>query len=429
MNRNKIIILALIALLIFISVQFFVLRIIWQQEDELLDLRYRTISRDAIDYYQGKGKATGFEDAYYYIDYFSSLILVKNNFNPSQITDSVDFKAKVLSNIEEILNKEEELSSFLKDYFRYNKIDTSFTHFIRINEFSISSGSVDYITITEEEVKSEAAASRIMVNHYVAEGNNFKISFDYFIDFTNKKEMVMRDIFAALLLGSISVLVVILLYLVTFRNLMEERRLSELKTDFINNMTHELKTPLSTITVAGKTLEMEKVRNDEVKLLETARLIGKQSIHLNQIINLILEISTWERREFDLELKRVEFDLLISEIVRSFIAGCSSCSNITENYGVPGVEIELDVLYFTTLVNNLLTNSFKYSLGEPEVVISTSEVEGGIALAIKDNGIGISREDQRHIFDKFYRVTHGNIHKTKGLGTGALLCKKNSRRT
>ena len=88
---------------------------------------------------------------------------------------------------------------------------------------------------------------------------------------------------------------------------MEEKRMSNLKTDFINNMTHELKTPLATITVAGKTLEMEQIRKDDSKILETAKLIGKQSIHLNQLINMILEISMWERTEFQLDKKKGKY--------------------------------------------------------------------------------------------------------------------------
>ena len=89
---------------------------------------------------------------------------------------------------------------------------------------------------------------------------------------------------------------------------MEEKRLSNLKTDFINNMTHELKTPLSTITVAGRTLEMPQIRSNEDKILETAKMIGKQSVHLNQLINMILEISMWERTQFQLDKKKVKIE-------------------------------------------------------------------------------------------------------------------------
>ena len=130
--------------------------------------------------------------------------------------------------------------------------------------------------------------------------------------------MLLKETSFSLALSILSILVVIIIFIVTYRNLREEKRLSDLKTDFINNMTHELKTPLSTITVAGKTLEMEQIRKNEEKILETAKLIGKQSIHLNQLINMILEISMWERTQFELDKKPVDIEEVMNDILDSF---------------------------------------------------------------------------------------------------------------
>lgn len=206
--------------------------------------------------------------------------------------------------------------------------------------------------------------------------------------------------------------------MITYRNLTEEKRLSNLKTDFINNMTHELKTPLSTITVAGKTLEMEQIRNNEAKILETAKLIGKQSIQLNQLINLILEISMWERTQFQLDKKHVEVDELMHDIVESFKSGCGNGAKISQKYNLEGTKTDLDIVYFTTMINNLLSNAVKYSDKEPEINVEGFTDKEHIYIKVSDNGIGINKADQKHIFDKFYRVTHGNIHKFKGLGLG-----------
>ena len=137
-------------------------------------------------------------------------------------------------------------------------------------------------------------------------------------------------------LSILSILVVIIIFIVTYRNLREEKRLSDLKTDFINNMTHELKTPLSTITVAGKTLEMEQIRKNEEKILETARLIGKQSVHLNQLINMILEISMWERTQFELDKKSVDIDEVLNDIIDGFRTGCGNCAAINRKYSFNG---------------------------------------------------------------------------------------------
>ncbi len=258
----------------------------------------------------------------------------------------------------------------------------------------------------------------MVVNTFKEEHNNFVIQYHYLIDLTHKNEMVFKEALFSFVLIIGSTLIVFLVFGITWRNLMEERRLSELKSDFINNMTHELKTPLSTITVAGRTLEKEQILSDREKVLETAQLIGKQSIHLNQLINTILEVSFLERAEFELDRHMVAVDELMHQIVASFLTSCDGCAVIRENYGANGTSASLDIVYFTTMINNLLTNAVKYCDREPEIQIITSIDSGSLEITVADNGVGISRDHIDHIFDKFYRVPHGNIHKTKGLGLG-----------
>jgi len=169
---------------------------------------------------------------------------------------------------------------------------------------------------------------------------------------------------------------------------------------------------------------MEQIRNNDAKILETAKLIGKQSIHLNQLINLILEISMWERTQFQLDKKKVEVDELMQDIVESFQAGCANCAKITQKYNLKGMKTDLDIVYFTTMINNLLSNAVKYSDKEPEINVEGFSSKEHIYIKVSDNGIGINKSDQKHIFDKFYRVSHGNIHKFKGLGLGLYYVKR-----
>jgi two-component system phosphate regulon sensor histidine kinase PhoR len=256
------------------------------------------------------------------------------------------------------------------------------------------------------------------------EDNYYRLRFDYFIDFSDKQKLILKESAAFLGMSIFSIIVVVIIFLVAYRNLMEEKRLSNLKTDFINNMTHELKTPLSTITVAGKTLEMPQVRNNEEKILETARMIGKQSVHLNQLINMILEISMWERTQFELDKKNTDIGELLNEVVDSFRSGGGCNATINKKHDLNGLKAELDVVYFTTMVNNLLSNAVKYSVKEPVIDIEGFRNENTVSIRVSDNGIGISKTDQKHIFDKFYRAQTGNIHKFKGLGLGLYYVKR-----
>jgi two-component system phosphate regulon sensor histidine kinase PhoR len=176
--------------------------------------------------------------------------------------------------------------------------------------------------------------------------------------------------------------------------------------------------------VAGKTLEMPQIRSDDAKILETARLIGKQSVHLNQLINMILEISMWERTQFQLDKKTVEIEEIMNDVVDSFKNGGGNNALINKKYNFSGAKVDLDVVYFTTLLNNLLSNAVKYSDKKPEIDIEGFTNDNNIFIKVSDNGIGISRIDQKHVFDKFYRASTGNIHKFKGLGLGLYYVKK-----
>ena len=169
---------------------------------------------------------------------------------------------------------------------------------------------------------------------------------------------------------------------------------------------------------------MPQIRNNEEKILETAKLIGKQSVHLNQLINMILEISMWERTQFQLDKKTVDIEELMNDVVDSFKSGSGNGASINQKYNLTGARVDLDIVYFTTLINNLLSNAVKYSDKDPVIDIEGFTTDNSVCIRVADNGIGISKTDQKHIFDKFYRASTGNIHKFKGLGLGLYYVKR-----
>jgi two-component system, OmpR family, phosphate regulon sensor histidine kinase PhoR len=437
-KRNTILLFGTGSIIILISVQIFLIGNVWEQKSEMFDLRYKTLSQDVVNKLNKQYTNVHFDTALFLINNYADSIMRKAIFTIRNEQDLIKLKTRVFDDVSSILTREQDLSDILSSYFESQGYEKNFNIKIVINNLQLIDFETTKLNIYSNpdfmKVKKAPAAdirmghqkqkSKILVNSYFAEENYFKLQFDYYIDFKDKQLMVLKETSASLAMSGLTIIVVVLLFMYTYRNLMEERRLSNLKTDFINNMTHELKTPLSTITVAGKTLEMEQIRNNDVKILETAKLIGKQSVHLNQLINLILEISMWERTQFQLDKKTVEVDDLMKEIVNSFKSGCSNCEKITENYDLDGIKTNLDVVYFTTMINNLLSNAVKYSDKEPEIRIEGSRDKENIFIKVSDNGIGISKQDQKHIFDKFYRVTHGNIHKFKGLGLGLYYVKR-----
>jgi two-component system phosphate regulon sensor histidine kinase PhoR len=139
---------------------------------------------------------------------------------------------------------------------------------------------------------------------------------------------------------------------------------------------------------------------------------------------MILEISMWERTQFQLDKKTIEVEDLMNDVVDSFKSGGGNNASINKKYDFSGAKADLDVVYFTTLLNNLLSNAVKYSDKVPVIDIEGFTEEDNFCIKVADNGIGISKLDQKHIFDKFYRASTGNIHKFKGLGLGLYYVKK-----
>jgi len=440
-------VLGIFAITLLIAAQIIIIRGIWKQNYEMLDLRYRLLSQEAVASLRRQRSVDVYDTVRFILDNYSKGIAAElDTLKDDQKVE--EKKKEILNYFTIVLNQEQDLSKFLSAYFDRMGVDKDFNHRIEIIHLEIIGADTFPVFRNEMFVKRRSPdqrgtgigsglgmllpvpdpgskkLSRILVERRSLEDNYYFLFFEYYIDFSDKRKMVLQATAASLAVSLMSLLVVITIFIITYRNLFEERRLSNLKTDFINNMTHELKTPLATITVAGKTLEMERIRNDDTKVFETARLIGKQSVHLNQLINMILEISMWERTEFQLDKKKINIEEVMNDIVSSFKAGPGNIATLSQKYNFNGIQADVDLIYFTTMINNLLTNAVKYSDKDPVINVEGYAGDGNIFIKVADNGIGISRSDQKRIFDKFYRASSGNIHKYKGLGLGLYYVRK-----
>lgn len=442
-KRNTILLLGIFSIIILIASQIIIIRGVWRQKDEVFNLRYRLFSQDALELLSRQWSTDGFDTARLIISSKSEMVL-KTMADNNTDSLSASEKQELFEYVSFVLNQEQDLSMFLSRYFELRGIDKDFNSKIVINRFEL----VDYdrsipVYLSDQfasrmlsrsdstrrngpppNMRRPMVTREILVKRFGNEYNFYRLDFEYLIDFSDKYKIILRDIAASLGLSLFSILLVVSLFIITYKNLMEEKRLSNLKTDFINNMTHELKTPLSTITVAGRTLEMPVIRSNDEKILETAKMIGKQSVHLNQLINMILEISMWERTQFQLEKKKVRFQGFLNDIIDSFKSGGGNGAAIARKYDFGDLEVELDPIYYTTMINNLLSNAVKYCDTDPVIEIEGFTQGNKVVVNVADNGIGISRNDQKHVFDKFYRASSGNIHKYKGLGLGLYYVRK-----
>lgn len=434
-KKNSVLIYGVTAIVILISVQVFIIRGVWQQKNELFAIRYTIYSQEALNTIYRRMGLDPFDTVKLILDKYSEQAVaeLREAKNDQELAGK---KKEILDYFSKVVNMEQDLSSLLSKYFESKNLDKNFHYKITINSIDLIDKDTTVIyrktglTNLNPSDRGRRSAnfdftgSSIQIMSPHLEGNNYIFFFDYSIDFADKQLRVWEETALSLAMAILTIIIVVIIFIITYRNLMEERRLSNLKTDFINNMTHELKTPLSTITVAGKTLEMPQLRGNDQKILETAKLIGKQSVHLNQLINMILEISMWERTQFQLDKRTVEIEEIMDDVVESFKSGGGNSATISKKYNFSGAKVDLDVVYFTTLLNNLLSNAVKYSDKVPVIEIEGFTEDNRVCIKVSDNGIGINKLDQKHIFDKFYRATTGNIHKFKGLGLGLYYVKK-----
>lgn len=432
MKKNiSILLLSAIAILIVVGIEIYLVSRIYNLEIEKFDFRYREILQKGLDYIDKldkRGDNPGLATAFYFLNRQSQKLMPL--YKP-EAADTAKFKAVVLSGFHKILVQKQVLDSLLRVYLKNMKVETEFQ-----SNFSIT----NLVLADNEKVvrvfdKIQDSAMRypdtlninkklIPVNHYSYYADRFEIGIDYYVDFNNKKAVVLREIAGSLIFVFVALIAVCFIFLLSMRNLMEERRLSQLKTDFINNMTHELKTPLSTISVATRTLENDQILDNRAKTKETVSVIGRQNRQLTKQINHLLEISMWERKQFSLDRRMLELEPMFSGLVEAFRWECKEKScKLEERFSFKTKSAYLDEVQLTVALHNLLINAVKYNTQDPEVLLEVS-CDDRLRISVTDNGIGIGKEDQKHIFDKFYRVSTGNVHKVKGLGLGLFYVKQ-----
>ncbi len=201
--------------------------------------------------------------------------------------------------------------------------------------------------------------------------------------------------------------------------ILRQKQLSETQKDFINNMTHEFKTPISTMGISADVLLNSPAVQAEPRLLQYAKIIKEQNQRLNHQVEKVLQLARIEKGNFQIKPEKIDLDGFLEQAIQGMqIQAEQKGGAITGRFNAPDCIIQADRLHLTNVVNNLLDNALKYCVAAPQVVVATQCSNGRVSLSIKDNGIGIAKENTKKIFHKFYRVPTGNIHDVKGFGLG-----------
>jgi two-component system phosphate regulon sensor histidine kinase PhoR len=219
--------------------------------------------------------------------------------------------------------------------------------------------------------------------------------------------------------SSFVLLIVIVFFAYTLFIILKQKRLSEIQKDFINNMTHEFKTPISTIALSAEVLKDPNIVHQPERLLNYTTIIEKENSRLKQHVERVLQMARLDKEDIGLKKEVVNVHLLIQDAIKNTSHALhEKHGEVVCEFNATHYNMEADKLHLTNVFNNIIDNAIKYCRHTPKLVIRTTDTGKNISVEVQDNGIGISGENQKRIFQKFYRVPTGNVHDVKGFGLG-----------
>ena len=237
----------------------------------------------------------------------------------------------------------------------------------------------------------------------------------------NYRSLVFESLWLPIVSAIVFTLLIMTAFYLTVRTMLRQKKLSEIKNDFINNMTHEFKTPLATISLAVDALRNEKVVNDKEKMSYFSTIIKEENKRMNRQVETILKAALLDKQEVQLLLRPLHAHQVIKDVVENFTLQLEEKNGRAEVLlNAENDFIDADEVHFSNLIINLIDNAIKYSkVDQPPIIkITTQSTPKSIVIVIEDNGIGMNKETVKRVFEKFYRAHTGNIHNVKGFGLG-----------
>jgi len=307
------------------------------------------------------------------------------------------------------------LGELIDEEFRLLKINLDYDYGV------YKTPSNRFLRTSNETVNGQLLASE----HYVS----FSCIFDneyvnLAVFFPEQQSVVLQSVIPWAVLLFLFIIVLVIAFYQIIRMFINEKNLSEMKTDFVNNMTHELKTPIATLSLAADMLIKPEVNTTPCQVQRYARVIIDENNRLKNRVDQVLHITLVEKGEFQMKMKQVDVHRIIDESVKPYkLLIKQQKGKITKNYTASRTNIQGDPDHLENLISNLVDNAIKYSIGSPEILLETTNLDHGINIAVEDKGIGISQEHQKNVFRRFYRVSTGDVHDAKGFGLGLYYVK------
>lgn len=346
-----------------------------------------------------------------------SLMPPSSNDLPSSSRSNSFFDQTISENYYNNINQKVDtllLDSILRSELQRQKIPYQYQFFTS----AVQPGSPYYGDIKRAD--READSLNVTVHKVnLAPDNSFIQPEFLFVLFPNQDRDIFKEMWPLLITSLVVVLIMIFSFYYIVANNLRQKKLSDIKNDFISNMTHEFKTPISTISLASEMLGDSSISQTPDKQKRYLKMIRDENKRLSVLVESILQTSILDKGEFKLKLSEVDVHEIINAAINNTQLLIDQRHGTVHTYlKAQKHMLKADKVHLTNIIFNLIDNAIKYSRETPEISITTYNTAEGIMIQVKDNGIGISRENQRKIFDKFYRVPTGNLHNVKGFGLG-----------
>ncbi len=319
-------------------------------------------------------------------------------------------------NIKDRINKNK-VSDYLNEYLNNNGITADFI-------FGVESEPRNSLLFVDDvDQKNELSESSYRAQLFPEEV--FRSADYLLLYFPDRTGYLLRSVSTVLIISVLFIFSIIFLYYKTVKILIKQKKIAEIKNDLISNITHEFKTPIATISLAGEALLDPELSKDPASTQKYSAMIREESDRLKKMVDSFLNTALIENGEYILEKSEIDIHSLIKNIVdRNKLGSDVSRNEIALELSADDHKIIADEIHIANVISNIIDNAVKYSGEQPEVTIKTKNKDKGILIYISDKGIGIDKNQQKKIFETFYRVPTGNIHNTRGYGIGLSYVKK-----
>jgi len=333
-------------------------------------------------------------------------MIISDRFSNIMIKMVKEFKNidKPIQHLLKSISIEPIIQSSLKD----NGITSPFKYAVLTGNKVIKPFSSDDFTISDDTYKVGLFKHNMF-------GNSAQLA----LNFKNKRHYILKSMWLMVSCSVLFTLIILLTFASTIHYMLKQKKISEMKNDFINNMTHEFKTPISTISLAVDSITHPKIIGDEKQINHFADIIRKENLRMNKQVESVLTTALGEKNELEFDKVEIDINELILKIpARMRLQLEAHNASLVLTLFKEKILLLADEMHLQNAICNLIDNAIKYNDNNPKITIDTQLVNGYCEIKITDNGIGMNNETQKKVFDKFYRVEKGNIHTVKGFGIG-----------